>query len=258
MKYAAHILALTTVVLAPVTSAWGHFQLLIPSAPAVYESANRTITLDLRFTHPMAGGPLMDMGRPERFGVMVAGKQSDLRQNLVAGKLDGKTVYSAEYTVRKPGDHVFYVQPAPYYEAAENTYIVHYTKVVVDAFGGGGGWDELLGFPVEIKPLVRPYGLWTGNAFRGVVLRDGKPVPDTVVEVEYLNSDQRVELPNPAFETQIIKTDAGGEFSYTMPRAGWWGFAALLEGPHDLKAPDGSDAGMEWGAVMWVPVEDME
>ena len=55
--------------------------------------------------------------------------------------------------------------------------IIHYTKVVVNAMGAEEGWDTLVGFPVEIEPLVRPYGLWTGNAFRGIVKKHGEPVP---------------------------------------------------------------------------------
>ena len=105
--------------------------------------------------------------------------------------------------------------------------IVHYTKVVIDVLGAEKGWDALVGLPVEIEPLVRPYGLWTGNTFRGIVRYHGKPVPFARVEVEYYNEGRRVKPPRDAFVTQVIKTDPNGVFSYTMPRAGWWGFAAL-------------------------------
>jgi cobalt/nickel transport protein len=237
-----------------------HFQVLIPSLVNVDDSTGRTITLDIRFTHPMAGGPLMDMAAPVRFGVMRGGSTLDLMKTLERADEAGKGVYRAKYTFDAPGDHIFFIEPARYYEAAEETYIVHFTKVVVDAFGGGGGWDKPVGFPVEIMPLVRPYGLWTGNTFRGVVLRDGNPVPNARVEVEYLNNrEPKVILPNPAFETQVVRADKDGEFIYTMPRAGWWGFAALVDGPSEgLKTPDGKSASLEWGGLLWVPVQDME
>ena len=70
--------------------------------------------------------------------------------------------------------------------------IVHYTKVVIDVLGAEKGWDALVGLPVEIEPLVRPYGLWTGNTFRGIVRYHGKPVPFARVEVEYYNEGRRV------------------------------------------------------------------
>ncbi len=237
-----------------------HFQLLIPSLVNVNDATGRTITLDLRFTHPMAGGPLMSMAAPARFGVLRRGVETDLRDRLTPVVVDGKTTYRATYTLDAPGDHIFVLEPAPYWEAAEETYIVHFTKVVVDGFNGGGGWDKPVGFPVEIMPLVRPYGLWTGNTFRGVLLRDGQPVSGARVEVEYLNDrDPRVKIPSSAFETQVLLTGSDGSFSYTMPHAGWWGFAGLVDGPTEgLKSPEGGKADLEWGALMWVNVQDME
>jgi cobalt/nickel transport protein len=120
------------------------------------------------------------------------------------------------------------------------------------------GWDELVGFPVEIEPLVRPYGLWTGNTFRGIVRRNGQPVPFAEIEVEYHNEGGRVKIPNDAFVTQLIKADAGGVFSYTMPKAGWWGFAALVDGDEKMKGPDGEPVDVELGGLIWVNTVDME
>ena len=55
----------------------------------------------------------------------------------------------------------------------------------------------------------------------------------------------------------MIKADASGTFSYTMPRSGWWGFAALIEGDQPMKSPDGKDVPAELGALMWVKATDM-
>ena len=82
---------------------------------------------------------------------------------------------------------MFYVEPEPYWEPAEGKYIVHHAKVVVDAGATGKDWDAMVGAPVEIEPLVRPTGLWTGNLFQGIVRKDGKPVPFAEIEVEYMN-----------------------------------------------------------------------
>jgi len=248
------------VLLAMTPNASAHFQVLIPSLVDVNDSSGRTITLDIRFTHPMAGGPLMNMGKPVRFGVMRRGTEIDLRPILEQADDGGKSVYGARYVLDAPGDHVFFLEPSPYYETGEETYIVHFTKVVVNGFDGGGGWDKPVGFPVEIMSLVRPYGLWTGNTFRAVVVRAGKPVPGARVEVEYLNDrEPKVAMPSSAFETQVIFANDRGEFTYSMPRAGWWGFAALVDGPAEgLKTPEGKPADLEWGALMWVPVRDME
>jgi cobalt/nickel transport protein len=133
---------------------------------------------------------------------------------------------------------------------------VHYTKVVVDAFGGGGAWDAEIGLPVEIAPLARPYGLWTGNLFRGIVKHNGQPMPFATVEVEWRN-DGSVAPPADAFETQLIKADANGTFAYAIPRAGWWGFAALLDAPEPMPGPDGEPVPVEQGGLIWVRARDM-
>jgi cobalt/nickel transport protein len=238
--------------------ATAHFQVLIPSTDIVTVEGKKTVSLDIVFTHPMEQGPVMEMGRPKQFGVLAGGKKNDLLPSLKARRLDGKTAYSAEYRLKAPGDYIFYIEPAPYWEPAEGKMIVHYTKTVVDAFGAEEGWDAMVGFPVEIEPLVRPYGLWTGNVFRGVVRKDGKPVPFAEIEVEYYNAGRKVEIPAGPFVTQVIKADANGVFSYAMPRAGWWSFAALVEGDETTKSPEGKDVPVELGGLIWVRTVDMK
>ena len=234
-----------------------HFLVLRPSADVI-ESGGRTVDLDILFTHPMEQRPVMEMARPRHFGVMVDGKKTDLDDTLQPGKLDGKSVYHATVKMKRPGDHVFYVEPTPYWEASEQKMIIHYTKVVVDFMGAESGWDQMVGLPVEIEPLARPYGLWTGNTFRGIVRHNGKPVPFATVEVEYDNQGGRVACPNSALVTQVVKTDANGIFCYTMPRAGWWGFAALIDGDEKMPGPDGKPVDVELGGLIWVKAVDME
>jgi len=240
-----------------VTAGLAHFQVLLPSTDIVASPDHRTVSLDILFTHPMEQGPVMEMGRPRQFGVLVGAEQHDLLDTLQRRPLDGKTAFTASYTVRGPGDHVFFLEPEPYWEPAERKMIVHYTKVVVDAFGDESGWDAMVGFPVEIEPLVRPYGLWTGNVFRGVVRQDGKPVPGAEIEVEYYNEGGEVGIPSPPFVTQVIKADAHGVFSYAMPRTGWWGFAALVDGDTPMPNPHGEMVDVELGALMWVHATNM-
>jgi len=146
-----------------------HFQVLKPSTDIVTEEGEKTVALDIRFTHPMEQGPVMEMGVPKQFGVLFDGKKHDLKDSLEATKVDEKTAYRCSYKVTAPADYIFYIEPSPYWEPAEGKMIVHYTKVAVDVMGAEEGWDEVVGFPVEIEPLVRPYGLWTGNLFRGIV-----------------------------------------------------------------------------------------
>ena len=236
--------------------AGAHFQEIIPSTDIVAVEGDRSVTLDLVFTHPMEGGPTMDMGQPVQFGVLAAGKKTDLRSALAKKTVDGKAAFQASHRFKEPGDYIFYVEPTPYWEAAEKKYILHYAKAVVD-FGSGEGWDAAVGFPIEIRPLTRPYGVWTGNLFRGLVTLNGKPLPFAEVEIEWVN-DGTVKAPSDPFVTQIVKTDAGGVFAYAMPRVGWWAFNALTDQGKPMKGPDGKPAPVEIGGTIWVKAVDMK
>ena len=119
------------------------------------------------------------------------------------------------------------MEPNPYWEPAEDCYIIHYTKTVVAAFGDDEGWESEVGLKTEIVPLTKPFGLYSGNIFQGIVKLDGKIVPFAQIEVEYYNKDKKAIAPTDYMITQTIKADKHGVFSYAAPAAGWWGFAAL-------------------------------
>jgi cobalt/nickel transport protein len=234
-----------------------HFQTLLPHLPIVSEPSQNPLQLTLQFTHPMTQGPLMHMAAPVQFGVSVNGETQDLRDRLTVQHVDKIDYYQASYSLTQPGDHLFFVEPAPYWEPAEGKLIIHYTKVIVDGFGAETGWDTRLGLPVEIEPLVRPYGLWTGNSFRGIVRHKGQAVPYATIEVEYYNSDG-VAIPADPFTTQVIKADGNGVFSYSLARAGWWGFAALIEADSTQANPDGEQVPVELGGLLWIHSRDMQ
>ena len=234
--------------------AGAHFQEIIPTEDVLPEGG--PVTLDLVFTHPVEGGPVMDMKRPVRVGVTGPQGSADLLPELTEKRVAGQGAWSVTHDLAEPGAAIFFVEPQPYWEPAEGKYIIHYAKVVVDSYASGEGWDALVGLPAEIRPLTRPTGLWTGNVFSGVVLKDGRPVPFAEVEVEFVN-DGTVTPPNDAFVTQVTRADANGTFTYAMPRAGWWGFAALLEADAPMPAPDGTPAPVETGALIWVKATDM-
>jgi cobalt/nickel transport protein len=235
----------------------GHFGMIIPERDIVTEDAERTVGLDLLFAHPFEGST-MDMARPKQFGVVIRGQDGpSLVKTLAEVRVGGHRAWRTTYKIQRPGDHVFYVEPEPYWEPAEGKYIIHYTKVVVNGMGMEEGWDHEVGLKTEIIPLVRPYGLYTGNLFRGIVKVDRKPVPYAEIEVEYYNRGGTCTAPKDPFVTQVIKADGAGVFAYAMPRQGWWGFAALSD-PGWQRDHDGRPAGVEIGAVMWVFCVDMK
>jgi cobalt/nickel transport protein len=142
------------------------------------------------------------------------------------------------------------MEPQAYWEPAEDTYIIHYTKTFVAAFGADEGWDTPIGLPTEIVPLTRPFGNYAGGVFQGQVLIKGKPAPGAEIEVEFYNKDGKYKAPSDYHVTQVVKADANGVFTFTCPVEGWWGFAALSEADYKIK-----DKSVELGAVLWVKMD---
>jgi cobalt/nickel transport protein len=243
-----------------VTVASAHFAMIIPSKDEVGKDDKKEIGILIQFTHPFEGGPLMQMDRPEKFGVVLGDSMTDLLGTLKEKKIDGKSIWETNFKIAKPGDYVFFLTPKPYWEPAEDKFIVHVTKVIVDALGAEEGWDKPIaataGIPVEIVPLTRPYGLYAGNLFTGKVLKDGKPVADTNVEVEWWGKG-KTKAPTDSHVKQVVKTDGNGVFSFAMPKAGWWGFSAIMEADAPLKH-EGKDKKVELGAVLWVHAYPMQ
>lgn len=230
-----------------------HFLELIPSSDLV---SGGTVTLDMAFLHPMERGPVLDMAEPDSIGVMRSGTVTDLRPALQAREVAGTRSWRVDYNLTRPGGYVFFVVPQPYWERSEAKLAIHYAKVVVD-FASGLDWDALVGLPVEIQPLSRPYGLWVGNLFQGVALKDGRPLPDAVVEVEWRN-DGSLTPPSDAFVTQVVKTDSQGVFAYAMPRAGWWGFNVITDSGRTMPSPEGEPLPVELNGAMWVHAVTMK
>ena len=176
---------------------------------------------------------------------------------LEAAQVMGHRAWKTAYPINRPGVYAFYMEPEPYWEPAEDSCIMHYTKSVVAAFGDDEGWDEEIGLKTEIVPLSKPFGLYAGNVFQGIVKLDGKSVPFAEVEVEYFNIDKRCTAPTAFMITQTIKADGNGVFTYSAPVAGWWGFVALNDA--DYKLPhQGEEKDVELGAVIWVFFHDMK
>lgn len=251
-----NIISIALMVTLSISVCWAHFGMIIPSDDIVSKEDKKKIVLQIQFAHPFEG-ELMNMEHPEAFGCLAKGKKFDLLNTLEKKVVTNFTLWQAAYEVKGPGDYVFFVEPKPYWEPAEETFIVHYTKVIVNALGLEQGWDSEIGMKTEIVPITRPYGLWAGNVFQGVVKINGKPSPNTEVEVEYYNKDRKIKAPAEPYITQIIKADSNGVFTYAMPKAGWWGFAALSTADYKL-IREGKEYPVELGAVIWVKTMEMK
>ncbi|MHB9075365.1 MAG: DUF4198 domain-containing protein [Desulfobaccales bacterium] len=231
-----------------------HFGVILPDKSMVMQGDDANLGLILAFCHPFEQTG-MDMAKPKKFGVLAGKEKTDLLGALQETKVLDKQAWKTTYALKKPGVYAFYFDPAPYWEPAENKYIIHQTKTYVAAFGAEDGWDEEVGLKAEIVPLTRPFGLYAGNVFQGVVKFKGKPVAGADVEVEYWNADKKVTAPNDYFVAQVVKTDKNGVFTFAVPKAGWWGFSALNDEKQAMEH-EGKKVDVEYGAVMWVQFTD--
>lgn len=256
MRNGFRVLCLTVIGVLAAGAANAHFGMVIPSDSMVMETDQRSIHLTLSFSHPfeMIG---MDMVKPNAFGVMANGQKQDLQGGLKETQVMGHQAWETDFQIKRPGVYKFFMEPTPYWEPAEDCFIIHYTQTVATAFGDDEGWDAEIGLPTEIVPLSKPFGQYAGNVFQGIVKLNGKPVPYAEVEVEYFNQDKTVHAPTDYMITQTVKADDAGVFTYAAPKSGWWGFAALNTADYTLKH-DGQDKDVELGAVIWVQFHDWQ
>ncbi len=236
-----------------VSSVNAHFLVLIPEYDVI-EKGRKSVTLEAKFTHPMEGGPHMEFNIAES-AFFVKGEKYTLnwQKKLIPstkGSLKKVSMYTGSITINKPGIYRIFVNSSPYFESSEGKYIQQMAKVIISALGIEEGWDEPIGLKVEIIPLVKPFGLWEGNTFKGRVLIDGKPAKNIEVEVEYMNT-KGIKPPVESLITQVVKTDENGYFEYTIPWAGWWGFSAVTE-QGSIKGPDNKEYPLEIDGVIWV------
>lgn len=251
--------------------ALAHFQMIYTPEAAMVKGGK--IPLFLVFTHPFDAGHTMDMGKPEQFFVVRSRGENEPKKTDLLGTIEPITwksltnsgkAWETSYSARG-GDHIFCLIPEPYWEEGDQFYIKQNTKVIINVGGEPGAWMEPVGLPTEIVPMAKPYDRWTGNVFQGQVLFNGKPVPHAEIEIEYLNHDPlldqkafakeaKAKAPQDAFVLQTIFADANGVFTYGIPKAGWWGFAAL-----DLD-PDYTYKGKKCSrdAVIWIKAVDMK
>ncbi|WLG98646.1 DUF4198 domain-containing protein [Pseudomonas beijingensis] len=253
-------------------AAQAHFQMLYLEETALQRAEK--LEFALVFTHPFSGGPTMTMDEPRAFSHTSAHSEEkiDLRKYLRPVEWQSRDNRTRAYRasipkelVRTLGDHIFVLEPEPYLETEEDIYIQQFTKLIVNVGGVPSNWAEPQGLPVEIQPLNKPYANWTGGVFRAVVLAGGKPVPFAEIEIEYVNHSVDLEknafggqdyvtAPQASFKAQSTYSDAQGIVTIGLPRAGWWGIAALDIGA--TKTHKGKPLSQD--AVLWVQVRDMK
>lgn len=245
-------------------AAQAHF--LLPYAEETQIAKPGDLPLAVVFWHPFENGHVMDMEAPEAFYMVHNGERTDLADRLEAASFKGAknagAGFRATLPVKRSGDYVLVTEPAPYYEESEDKYIQQLTKVVFNRNELPTDWMTPVGLRTEIVPLIKPYNVIAGSSFTGQVLTEGKPAAGIEIEVEYVAATpdiQTFSATEPTVGTMpggtvVAISDANGYFTFGVPKAGWWGFAALGSGPdteHNGKP-------LSQDAVFWINAYDME
>ena len=246
------------------TAAFAHFQLAY--TPDVNVSGAGDVPYKLIFWHPFENGHVMDMGKPEAFFAVHKGKKIDLMDSLSPMRFKGSgneaDAYDATLPVKRNGDYIVVLEPAPYYEGSEDIYIQQITKSFLNKGGIPTGWNEPVGLKTEIVPLNKPTNILVGSTFTGRVLTEGKPAAGVEIEIEYMaaepdmgaNTPGEVKAePSPGGSLVAISDD-NGYFTFGIPKAGFWGFAALGSGP-DTEF-EGKELSQD--AVIWIKAFDLD
>lgn len=236
--------------------ATAHFLAFFPEKQVIDAGDSRVLHFPIQFTHPSTLGPTMSINRPVSVGYVNNDKTVDLSDLVKSAVTEAETSWELDMQIRRPGTYTFYANQSPYFDPTEEVVITQYAKVVVDAFAALGEWQHVLGTPVEIIPLTRPFALWTNSLFTGRVLADGEPAVDVSVEIEYYN-ESGVVLPSDAWASLEVRTNSLGEFSVALPHEGWWGIAALVP-DKALFTLEGKQYHHERAGVIWVQTKDMK
>jgi len=244
-------------------SASAHF--LLAYSPQVNFEKVADVPLKLIFWHPFENGHVMDMEAPLDFYAMHKGKKIDLKGSLkpitFKGAENEAKAFEGALKIKRNGDYVVVVEPAPYYEGSEDIFIQQITKSYFNKGGIPTGWEEPLGLATEIVPLNKPTNIVAGSSFTGRVVAEGKPVAGAEIEIEYMAAEPDMEknMPGPVTATPtpggalVAISDDNGYFTFAIPKAGFWGFAALGSGPK--KEHDGKELSQD--AVIWIKAYDI-
>ena len=248
-----------------------HAHMMLAYTPETFLEKAQDIEMRLMLTNPTNLPQVLPLQGINDFYVLHQCLNSEIKKIDLKSKLKevmfkhadknhkafAATIAKAE--LAELGDYVFCVIPDYYYDNAADAYLQQITKVILNVGEVPGNFHAPANLPCEIVPLCKPYALWKGNVFTGRVLSQGKPVPHAEIEVVYLNQQlnvgkniivrkNRVNYPYNMLKTQTIYADVQGYFSYGLPLAGWWGFAALNVGPEEKH--EGKDLSQD--AVIWV------
>lgn len=252
--------AVSLAVLAGV-SAFAHYPLI--DTPEGVARAGQPVSFLVSSGHPFMNDRV-DAPELTRAGVYPPQRRyRNLSKTTVATITSrGTKAYRVTHTPKFSGDWIYSFHCGETVEKPQRR-VTDYVKLVLHVRHGTGaqiGWRRVVGDPLEVVPMTRPYLIPRGSVFRGKVLfnrklgpRDFKsrPMEDGVVEAESYSPDRR---PGHSYlpESRLgVTTDKNGVFAITLPTAGWWMISVATDGG---PGEQGLTAIAQRRASLWVQV----
>jgi cobalt/nickel transport protein len=221
--------------------ATAHFVTIYTPETKIDEATS--VPVEVIFWHPLFSGEVLDMVPPRQFTLTYGVRNHSLLDLLnpitFSSWSDSGKAFTATVPLRGEGDYVLSVVPEPYWEEEEGIYIQQITKTYFNVGAEATDWYRPINLPTEIMPLNRPYDVFVGSTFTGLVLSNDEPVAGAEIEVEFIaalpeigtHTTGKPTVKGTKLESIITYSDADGYFTFGLPKAGWWGFAALGVGP---------------------------
>jgi nickel transport protein len=247
------ILGLTIALICLTGISSAHFTMIFPSdsedsawdiTPEDYiAELGDTKTIYVMWGHPyehisfdMSNVPEISVTKPDGTVEVLIPEEVMMDSMDEEGNMGTFLSYKASFTVDQYGDTVVSVK----YEDADED-MIDYTKAVIHCGEEMWfGWDSMVDQQTEIIPYMRPYGMEEGFVFAGKALYNGEPLAGADVEVEiYHDLEAGIEIVEQAEElfpydapmvfTRLTRSNADGEFMYTLDEPGIWFVGATME-----------------------------
>ena len=169
--------------------AMAHFQVYWPQIEGCYAKPGEAITWRYFWGHPFemlisdAQPPKFFMFTPQRQKENLEVKEISLKDQ---GSGQDRKAFEVEYKPPGPGDYYLCLEAPPYFIPEDQVFWQDYVKEPLHV-QSAKGWDQLVGLPVEIVPLTKPYGWPAGSVFKGQALAKNLALTRATVEIEKFN-----------------------------------------------------------------------
>jgi cobalt/nickel transport protein len=244
--------------------AQAHFQVFWPQVEGCYARPGEAVTWRYFWGHPFE--MLISDAQPAKFFVFTPKKQREkpaIKEITLKDQASGqdRKAFEVEYTPAGPGDYYLCLESPAYFIPEDQVFWQDYVKEPLHVVPGKG-WDQLVGLPMEIVPLTRPYGWPAGSVFKGQALAKNLALTRATVEIEKLNGffvppdrlpKDRLGAANGPLITRVTRTDNMGYFVCTLDSPGWW--LISVSAPGGKKVHEGKTYPVEMRGGLWVYVE---